>query len=226
MGGVSQRLGGQRVLLAQPDDFMGPAVAARFADEGAEILRLNGPLTSSQAVETQVKDCGRVDVLVANLMLRNTRQPAHETPDEDWQAMFAVMVDPLHRLVRAVLPQMLERGRGKIVVMGSANGLRGTSIRSAYSAARGAQIAYVRSVGVEVASRGVNVNLIAQNFVSNPASYPPEVTDTPGFAARLAEVPIGRVARGEESASLALFLASGDSDFLVGQVLPFAGGWA
>jgi 2-keto-3-deoxy-L-fuconate dehydrogenase len=214
------------VLLTQPNDFMGPAVAARFADEGAEVIPAACDLTSTPSVTDFVEAQGRIDVLVANLMRRNTRQLAHETLDGDWHAMFDTMVHPLHRLVCAVLPQMLERQRGKIVVMGSANGLRGTSIRSAYSAARGAQIEFVRSVGIEVAPHGVNINLIAQNYVSNPTSYPPEVTAAPDFAARLAEVPIGRVAKGDESAALALFLASEESNFLVGHILPFAGGWA
>jgi 2-keto-3-deoxy-L-fuconate dehydrogenase len=110
---------------------------------------------------------------------------------------------------------MRERRAGKIVVMGSANALRGTNNRSAYSAARGAQASYVRSVGVELAPLNVQINLIAQNFVANPASFPTSATMGPGFAERLKEVPIGRVATGRESALLALFLAGPESDFFV-----------
>lgn len=87
-------------------------------------------------------------------MARNNRRTADQIDDADWRRMFDVMVHPLYRLARPALPQMLARGRGKIVVIGRANGLRGTSIRSAYSAARGAQIAYVRAVDAEVAARG------------------------------------------------------------------------
>ena len=137
-----------------------------------------------------------------------------------------IMVNPLHRLVRAVLPQMLERRSGKIVVMGSANGLRGTSVRAAYSAARGAQLAYVRNAGIEVAPCGVNMNAIAQNWVSNPTSYPPEVMADESFRDRLKDVPAGRVAEGWESAALALYLCSSESDFICGQVFAFSGGWA
>jgi 2-keto-3-deoxy-L-fuconate dehydrogenase len=220
------RLGGLSALVTQADAFMGPAVTNLFRAEGAEVVADCRDLREISAAQTLVEEAGHIDILVANLMFRNTRTPAHETSDEDWARMFDVMVHPLHRLIRAVLPQMLARGRGKVVVMGSANGLRGTSIRSAYSAARGAQLSYVRSVGVEVAPAGVCVNAIAQNFVSNPTSYPAEVTGAPEFQARLAEVPIGRIARGEESAALALFLAGPESDFMVGQVISFAGGWA
>jgi 2-keto-3-deoxy-L-fuconate dehydrogenase len=77
-------------------------------------------------------------------------------------------VRPLHRLTRAVLPQMLARRKGKIVVVGSAMGLRGQPRRAVYSAARGAQHGYERSVGAEVAAFGVNVIATAQNFVESP----------------------------------------------------------
>ena len=204
---------------------MGPAIADLFEQEGGTVLRDRADPAAPDHAQHLIDSAGRVDVLVANLMSRNNRLTAAETGDNDWHRMFDVMVHPLHRLVRAVLPQMLHRGRGKIVVIGSANGLRGTSIRSAYSAARGAQLAYVRCVGVEVSGQGICVNAIAQNWVSNPTSYPPEVTEAPDFQVRLADVPIARIARGGESAALALFLASGESDFIGGQTVAFAGGW-
>lgn len=87
-------------------------------------------------------------------------------------------------------------------------------------------MAYVRSVGVELARENVQINLIAQNWVENPAYYPPTRLQDPAFQARVrAEVPLGRLATGEEDAALALFLASNESDFFVGQAIPFSGGW-
>lgn len=167
-----------------------------------------------------------MDVLIANLIVPNPRVLARETTDMQWAMMFDIMVHPLHRLTRAVLPQMLARRSGKIVVIGSANGLRGAANRSAYSAARGARHAYVRNVGVEVAPHNVQVNATAQIFVANPTSFSPAVIQAPGFADRLRAVPVGRVATGRESALLALFLASAEGDFLVGQIVSFTGGWA
>ena len=189
-----------------------------FADE-RELL-------APGAAADLVREAGRADVLIANLTRRNPRVSVVDTPEDEWQSMFDEMVHPLHRLVRAVLPQMIERRSGKIVVMGSANALRGTAPRAAYSAARGAQIAYVKNVGVEVAPHGVNVNIIAQNFVSNPTSYPPEKLASPEMAAQMKEVPAGRPAEGWESAALALYLSTNESNFFFGQVFPFAGGWA
>ena len=172
-----------------------------------------------------IRRSGHVDILVPNLMRRNPRTSVQDTTEEDWQALFDAMVHPLHRLTRAVLPQMYERRSGKIVVIGSANGLRGSVPRAAYSAARGAQLAYIKSVGIEAAPHNVQVNAIAQNYVSNPTSYPEAETERPEFGARLAEVPAARLAAGWESAALAAFLAGPGSDFFVGQVFPFSGGW-
>lgn len=215
----------QRVVMTQSKDFMGPAIITAFEREGAKVFADNRDLGSSKSANALIAEAGKVDILIVNLMLQNPRTSLSETSDELWAAQFDAMVHPLHRVVRAVLPQMMRRRRGKIVVIGSANGLRGSAPRAAYSAARGAQLSYVKSAGFEVAPYNVQINAIAQNFVSNPSSYPERVTSDPEFATRLGEVPIGRVAEGWESAALALFLAGPESDFFVGQVFPFSGGW-
>ena len=83
-------------------------------------------------------------------------------------------------------------GPGLILVMGSASAMRGMKRTSTYSAARGAQLAYVQSVDVEVAPHNVQVKAIAQNFVDNPTYFPPEVQSNPRFQERLKrEVPLG-----------------------------------
>lgn len=215
----------RRVVVTQARDFMGPAMIDAFSAEGAIVVADSRDLRMRDAADALICEAGRVDILVANLMVRNPRTTIPQTSDGLWEAQFEAMVHPLHRLVRAVLPQMIERRAGKIVVIGSANALRGSTPRAAYSAARGAQLAYVRSAGIEAARHNVQINAIAQNFVSNPTSYPEHEIAAPGFAERLAEVPIGRVAKGWESAALAMFLAAPSGDFFFGQIFPFAGGW-
>ena len=140
--------------------------------------------------------------------------------------MFDIMVHPLHRLCRAVLPQMMARKKGKIIVFGSATGLKAMQGLSAYSAARHAQVGYVRTAGMEAAAHNVQINLIAQNFVENPVYFPPAFTDTPAFKELLKDVPAGRLATAREDILFAVFLASDESDFFVGQAIPFSGGWA
>ncbi|MFO1122866.1 MAG: SDR family oxidoreductase [Hyphomicrobiales bacterium] len=220
------RLGGRKVLITQAGDFMGPALLWQFRQEGAEVKPSTIDLRRGGAAQAEIEAAGPIDILVINLMRRNRRNPVTAIDDEEWADMFDSMMRPLHELVRAVIPQMKARRRGKIVVIGSANGLRGSAPRSAYSAARGAQLSYVRSAGIEAAPLGININAIAQNWVENPTSYGPEVQAAPDFAARLAEVPVRRLAKGWESAALAVYLASDESDLFFGQIFPFSGGWA
>jgi len=224
---MAGRLEGKRVLITQADAYMGPATAELFAAEGAELIRDSRDLVVAGACEALVAEAGRVDVFIANLASPNFSGTAvTDLADTTWAQTFDMMVHPLHRLCRGLLPQMIERRRGKIVVYGSAVALKGLKTVAAYSAARAAQVGYVQSVGVEVAPHNVQVNLIAQNYVENPVYYPPELRAKESFQASLKrQVPLGRLATAEEDARFALFLASDESDFFVGQAIPFSGGW-
>ena len=99
----------KRVVVTQARDFMGPALIEAFAAEGATVIADERDLQSAEAADALIAEAGRVDVLIANLMLRNPRTSISETTDALWSAQFDAMVHPLHRLVRAVLPQMIER---------------------------------------------------------------------------------------------------------------------
>ena len=219
------RLKNKRVLITQSEDYMGRDIKDLFEEEGAIVFADNRDLTPDIAAKNLVEEIGHIDILIANLAAVNPKTSIEDTSEEIWNNGFDIMVHPLHRLVRSCIPQMKERKSGKIIVMGSATALRGQKNRSSYSAARGAQVAYVKSVGIEVASFNIQINLIAQNFVENPSYYPPDYIKTEEFKNRMKEVPINRLATGREDAMLALFLASEESNFFVGQIFPFAGGW-
>lgn len=222
----SQMLRGKRVLITEADAFMGPALCAVFAEQGAGVTASTASLHSPEAPAAIVAAAGPIDVLVANLAIPAPTTAATDASDDEWRSVFAALVDPLPRLVRAVLPAMIERRAGKILVMGSASALRGMKRASTYSAARGAQLAYVQAVGVEVAPHNVQVNAIAQNFVDNPTYFPTEVQANPRFQERLArEVPLGRLVAAREDAAFAAYLCSEAADCFVGQVFPMCGGW-
>lgn len=223
---TNSMLQGKRVLITQADAFMGPVLCEVFAELGAQIIASTEDLTDPQAPAAVVAAAGAIDALVANLALPAPSTPAATVTETEWDAVFAALVHPLPRLFRAALPAMQERRAGKILVMGSASALRGMKLRSTYSAARGAQLAYVQSVGVEMASHNVQVNAIAQNFVENPTYFPPEVQANPRFQERLKwEVPLGRLVAAREDAQFAAYLCSDAANCFVGQVFPVCGGW-
>jgi len=219
-------LHGKRILITQASAFMGPALCEVFAAAGADVVADDSDLRDPNAPATLVAGTGRIDVLVANLALPAPATRVQEVGDAEWSNVFSHLVDPLPRLVRAVLPQMIERKSGKVLVLGSAAALRGMKRASTYSAARGAQLAYVQAVGVEVAPHNVQVNAIAQNFVENPTYFPPAVQALPAFQERLQrEVPLGRLVHAREDALFAAYLCSSAADCFVGQVFPVCGGW-
>jgi 2-keto-3-deoxy-L-fuconate dehydrogenase len=220
-------LSGQRILVTQASDFMGPALCAVLAEQGAEVVADPRDLSSTDAAAAVVREAGEFDTLVANLSIRAPSTPADAVQEDEWRAVFAALVDPLPRLVAAAVPGFVARGGGRILVMGSASALRGMKRASTYSAARGAQLAYVQAVGVELAPKKIRVNAIAQNFVDNPTYFPPEVQADPRFQQRLArEVPLGRLVAAREDALFAAYLCSPAADCFVGQVFPVCGGWA
>lgn len=220
-------LQGLRILVTQADVFMGPALCQTLSAHGAEVLSDTRDLTAVDAPLRMVQQHGSVDVLLVNLAMPAPSTLAAEVSEDEWHAVFDTMVHPLPRLVKAVLPQMQLRGSGKILVMGSASALRGMKRASSYSAARGAQLAYVQAIGVELAPMNIQVNAIAQNFVDNPTYFPPEVQANPRFIERMKrEVPLGRLVKAEEDAEFAAYLCSRHADCFVGQVFPVSGGWA
>lgn len=219
-------LSGKRVLLTQASDFMGPALAEVFRECGADLIAANGPVAEPDYPQRLLAESGTIDVLLLNLGIPAPTTAAPEVMDDEWRYAFSAMVDPLPRFARAVLPQMLARGSGKILLIGSASALRGMRRASSYSAARGAQLAWVQAVGTELASKGIQVNAIAQNFVENPTYFPPEVRANPAFQERLKrEVPLGRLVSAREDAMFCAYLASQHADCFVGQVFPVCGGW-
>jgi len=248
------RLTGKVTLVTNVSQFMGPACTEEFAKEGAvlalhdrsearakpaldvtqaygrEALVVAGDLTrpgeANRVVRAVVERFGRLDVLVNNSSHPPLGGPVEETTDEAWRSLVAQLFDEPFYVMRAALRPMKRQGRGKIINLTSAVALTGLPNYAAYSAARAATNGLTKAVGREVARHGIQVNAIAQNFVENPTYFGPEIVSNPEKLARIVKhIPAGRLARSEESARLAVYLASDEADFFCGQVIPFAGGW-
>jgi NAD(P)-dependent dehydrogenase (short-subunit alcohol dehydrogenase family) len=124
---------------------MGPALCDPFAQWGAIVVRDSQDVTPPNAPEQIISAAGSIDVLVLNLGIPAPRTAATDIGDEEWRRAFAAMVDPLPRFMRAVLPPMIARRGGKILLMGSASALRGIPNTATYCAARAAQIGFIRA---------------------------------------------------------------------------------
>ncbi|HUP36008.1 MAG TPA: SDR family oxidoreductase [Candidatus Limnocylindria bacterium] len=248
------KLTGKIALITNVSHFMGPAITEEFCREGAavalhdrdeaavkpyaliaeglgrDVLSLTGDLSrpgeAERAVQAVVARFGRLDILVNNNAHPPSGSPVEQITDAAWREMMARLLDEPFFCLRAALRVMRPAGRGKIINMSSAAAFPGLPNYAAYTAARAGVNGLTKAVGREVAGAGIQVNAIAQNYVENPTYFPPALTGDPVRLARMVKnIPAGRLARGEESARLAVYLASEDADFFIGQVIPFAGGW-
>ncbi|MEN9726090.1 MAG: hypothetical protein RL434_456, partial [Pseudomonadota bacterium] len=118
-------LDGKRILVTQAGEFMGPTLCKVLAARGAEVIADHGALRDQAEVDALMARAGTLDVLVANLAIAAPATPVEQVGDEEWQQLFDALVHPLPRLARAAVPGMKARGKGRILVMGSASALRG-----------------------------------------------------------------------------------------------------
>ncbi|MFP5072127.1 SDR family NAD(P)-dependent oxidoreductase [Pseudonocardia nantongensis] len=232
---MSGRLGGKRVLVTHADRYIGPPVVDLFRREGADVVADETDCTTGPEVAGEVvAAAGAVDVLVANFAGPHRRMPVTSMigdvtafADEEFQDYLDELVWPLLRVVRAALPAMIERSSGKIVAATSATPERAIPGLAVYSAARGAQNAFVQVAGAEAAPHNVQVNALGPAHIKNNMYYTDAMlADDAVRESFESQIPAGRLGEGREAAELALALASGASDFMAGQVVPVSGGWA
>ncbi len=214
-------------LITCVDRYMGEAIKVKFEALGIQVVTGGSPMESETDLEALVNRAGDIDILVANLAEPPMTGPVQLINNSDWNKLFDSLVHPLMYLVRAVVPQMLERKSGKIIAITSAAPLKGIPNNSAYCAARGAQNGFIKAVGLELARSNIQVNAIAQNYINNNTYYPDDILDNEKFLDHVKRnVPTNKVGAAEETAELAAYLASEQNSHMVGQIIPLAGGWA
>ncbi len=215
---------GKSVWISSANRYMGPAIADEFERLGAVVTRDTQTLYDDHYLHETLIDIP--DIVIANLAEPPRKDALEAIQDDDWYVLFDHLVHPLMRIVRHVSGPMKARGYGKIVAVTSAAPLRGLPFASGYCAARGAQNAFIKGAGLELAKFGVQANAIGQNYIENDTYYPPDLLQDPRFVESLAtQVPTKQVGASLETAKLATYLADPDVKHVVGQIIPLAGGW-
>lgn len=230
---MTARLDGQRVLITHADRYLGPPVTELFRAENAEVIAEEADLTGPTDADELIAQVGHIDVLVANFAGPREKMPVTNMmveptafTDHAVQGYLDELVWPMLRIVRATLPQMIERKSGKIVAITSATPIRAIPGLSIYSAARGAQNAFLQVVGAEAAPHNVQVNALGPAHIENNMYYTDQMLADESLRQSFeVEIPANRLGHGPEAAELALALATSASDFLAGQVIPISGGW-
>ncbi|ANS31959.1 3-oxoacyl-[acyl-carrier protein] reductase (plasmid) [Rhodococcus opacus] len=250
--GTRLDLNGKSAVVTGGSRGIGRAVAITLADAGArvtiadrsdalrndglstsDVIRSRGghaesvllDISSSPEVDATMNDiAGRhgIDILVNNAGTIVSGTVA-ETSDESWRAIFSVNVDGTFYCTRAAIRHMLNRGAGgKIVNIASVSGLRANQGFAAYCAAKGALINFSRQVGIDYGAQGINVNAVAPGFVETEMTA---MYDASIRHALEAQTPNGKWATPQQIADTVLFLSSGLSDHLCGEVIAVDGGW-
>ena len=141
--------------------------------------------------------------------------------ETEWDNMMAVNLKSVFNTCRAVVPQMIEAGRGKIVNVASELGLVGAVSMTHYSASKGGVIAFSKALALRPSPAGVHVNVVAPGPIETPllTDYPEEYKDE-----TLATIPLGRWGQPDDVAATVHFVASDDADFYAGWVFSPNGG--
>ena len=216
----------RKAVITCSDRYMGPAIKAKFENLGITVVASNEAMQSENDVDELITAVGDIDIVVANLAEPPQASPVQEIKTDEWNRLFLTLVHPLMYLIRGFVPQMLARGSGKIIAITSAAPLRGIPNNGAYCAARGAQNAFIKAVGLELARENIQVNAIAQNYINNDTYYPDSMLGSQKFIDHIKRnVPTNKIGSADETAELAAYLASEKCRHIVGQLIPLAGGW-
>ncbi|MCX6136926.1 MAG: 3-oxoacyl-[acyl-carrier-protein] reductase [Ignavibacteriales bacterium] len=248
---MGNKLAQKIALVTGASRGIGRSIALALADEGADIAFTYRTSTESaealvqelqakgrkavcyqsdasdftQAIEIAqniIKEFGRIDILVNNagitrdgLLMRMSEQ--------DWDAVIAGNLKSVFNYSKAVCRQMMSQHQGKIINISSVVGIIGNPGQANYVASKAGVIGLTKSMAKELASRNIQVNAVAPGFVNTDMT---EKLNEKQKEAILSLIPLKRMAKPEEIASVVRFLASDDAGYMTGQVLCVDGGMA
>ena len=239
------RFAGRTAIVTGGASGLGKTVAKRIVEEGGKValwdlnpdalaaakeeigaadvqaLDVSDPAAVEAAAKASGAALGRVDVLVCSAGITGATVPVHEFPIDSWQRVIDINLNGLFYCNRAVVPLMLANGYGRIVNIASVAGKEGNPNASAYSASKAGVIGFTKSLGKELAEKGVIVNALTPATFESPilAQLPQSQVDY-----MRSKIPMGRLGEVAESAAMVCFMASEECSFTTASTFDTSGG--
>ena len=246
-------LTGKVAVITGSSKGIGKAIAERMAEQGAKVVissRKAGPcgevaaainakfgagtavsipanISSKEQLKNLVDETntrfGKIDILVCNAASNPYYGPMAGIGDDQFRKIFENNVLANHWLIGFVVPQMIERKEGSIIIVSSIGGLRGTPVIGAYGISKAADLQLARNLAHEYGPHNVRVNCIAPGLIKTDFARA-LWEDAEGLKQRTATTPLRRIGEPDEIAGAAVFLASQAGSFVTGQTIVVDGG--
>lgn len=217
---------GAKVAVVDMDEALADKTALQITQAGAECLSCRADVSSDtdvgQFVTDTLQSFGRLDILVNNAGIGGSKT-CLDTTEADWDRMVAVNLKSVFLVCRRVIPEMLERGGGKIINIASMYGMLASVHTLAYSASKAGVINITRQLAVDYSGKHINVNCISPGLIATEMTRA-KIEDPEIMGRFLEDIPLGRNGSPEDLAGAAVFLASPDADFITGHNLVVDGG--
>ena len=231
---VGRRFAEEGAVVACVDVKQAPneKTVQSILDQGGLAYSLTGDVSSSADVERMSQEAasllGGIDILVNNAGVIPSRETVLETTEADWDKTLRVNAKGPFLMSRATIPWMIQAGGGSIINMSSIAGLIGLPVRPAYCASKGALSLLTRQMAVDFGKHNVRVNAINPSFVVtdiNREMFDKLKADSKGWQDMLDLHSLGRLGEPEDIAHAAVYLASDESRWVTGVLLPVDGGY-
>jgi 3-oxoacyl-[acyl-carrier protein] reductase len=216
---------GCHVALVDFDEETGKDKERTLNEAGAgKAVFFQGDVADRQSVDSFVSAAkehfGKIDILINNAGITRDGM-LHKLSEENFQKVIDVNLTGVFNCTQAVLPHLVENGKGKIINTSSVSGVYGNVGQTNYAAAKAAVVGMTKTWAKELGRKGINVNAVAPGFTETGmvASVPEKVIE--GMKSM---IPLGRLGKTEDIAKAYLYLASDDSDYVNGTVLHVDGG--
>lgn len=239
------RFAGRCAVITGGASGLGKAVAARIVAEGGTValwdlnadalvaakddvgaahvaaLDVSDADAVAKAAESTLAALGKIDVLVCSAGITGATVPVHEFPIDSWLQVVGVNLNGLFYCNRAIVPAMLANGYGRIVNVASVAGKEGNPNASAYSATKAGVIGFTKSLGKELAGKGVIANALTPATFESPIleQLPQSQVDY-----MRSKIPMGRLGEVHESTAMVCFMASEECSFTTASVFDTSGG--